>query len=128
MKLSRNPNHRWANRRHFFNAAAEAMRQILTDIARKKQAARNGGKQERISLQDLEIELPTDQCCFLAVHEALDRLKSEDPTKAEVVQLKFFAGLDTSEVAETMGISARSVERQWAFAKAWLMREASASI
>lgn len=125
LKLSRNPGQRWKSRRHFFNAAAEAMRQILVDVARRKQAARHGGEHERIPLHGLEIALPTDQDRFLAVHDALDRLKSEDPAKAEVVTLKFFAGLETSEVAETLGISPRSVERQWAFAKAWLMREAS---
>lgn len=126
LKLNSSPERRWESQRHFFNAAAEAMRQILVDVARRKLAARHGGGQGRVSVHELEIELPTDEARFLAVHDALDQLMAEHPDKAEIVKLRFFSGLEIAEVAATLGLSVRSVERQWTFAKAWLMREVAA--
>lgn len=118
---------RWESHRHFLNAAAEAMRHILVDAARRKRSVRNGGGIERVELSpDLEIALPADHERFLAVHEALDRLAVVEPALGEVVRLKFLVGLENCEVATAMGTSVRTVERQWTFAKAWLAREAKA--
>jgi RNA polymerase sigma factor (TIGR02999 family) len=110
----------WESRRHFFSAAAEAMRHILVDRARKRQCARHGGGQQRVNIEDIDLAAPIDQETFLAVNEALDELQKADPAKAEVVKLKFFVGLSEREVVEVLGVSERTVERRWAFAQAWL--------
>jgi RNA polymerase sigma factor (TIGR02999 family) len=112
---------RFENRAHFFSAAAEAMRRILIDRARQKLAARHGGGQERVNLEDIEIAAPVaNEDELLAVHEALDQLADEDPEKAELVKLRFFAGLTLEEAGSVMGISERTAKRHWAYAKAWL--------
>lgn len=114
-------NPHWQNRAHFFGAAAEAMRRILIDRARWKLAARHGGGQERVNLEDIEIASPAGtEDELLAVHDALDRLAGEDPEKAELVKLRFFAGLTLEEAGSVMGISERTAKRHWAYAKAWL--------
>ena len=108
------------NRAHFFAAATEAMRRILIDIARRKSKVRHGGGQQRVTLEDLDIALPDDRERLLQVHQALDQLAATDPTKAQVVKLRFFVGLGNREIAELLGLSERTVERAWVFAKAWL--------
>jgi RNA polymerase sigma factor (TIGR02999 family) len=114
-------NPQWQNRAHFFGAAAEAMRRILIDRARWKLAARHGGGQERVNMEDIEIAAPTgNDEELLAVHDALDQLATEDPQKAELVKLRFFAGLTLEEAGTVMGISERTAKRHWAYAKAWL--------
>lgn len=114
-------NPQWQNRAHFFGAAAEAMRRILIDRARWKLAARHGGGQERVNVEDIEIAAPSDnEDELLAVHGALDQLAAEDPEKAELVKLRFFAGLTLEEAGAVMGISERTAKRHWAYAKAWL--------
>lgn len=123
LKLMGAGNHSWESRRHFLNAAGEAMRQILVDAARRKRAERNGGKLQRVEMEGLDIPLPTSHDQLLAIDEALNRLATSHPAKAELVKLKFFVGLDNSEAAATLGIPLRSVERQWAFARAWLRVE-----
>jgi len=113
---------RWQNRAHFFGAAAEAMRRILIDHARRRRALRHGGGQERLNVEDLELADASadgdDQ--LLAVHEALDRLAAEDPRKAELVKLRYFVGLTNEEAAQALGVSVPTVKRDWAYARAWL--------
>ncbi len=112
------------NRAHFFGAAAEAMRRILVEAARRKNAARRGGGQEHLNVDEIEITAPTkDDDELLAVHEALDRLAAESPERAELVKLRYFAGLQIEEAAAAMGISERTAKRYWTFARAWLFDE-----
>jgi RNA polymerase sigma factor (TIGR02999 family) len=114
---------RWNDRNHFFAAAAEAMRRILVDNARRKRCARHGGELERVDLAAIQVPaLVQDEDDLLAVHEALDELAARDPRKAELVKLRFFVGLNFAEAAEVMGISEITAKRDWAFARAWLYR------
>ena len=115
----------WESRAHFFGAAAAAMRRILIDRARSKRAERHGGGQERIDIDKIEIvaEAPDDE--LLAVHEALDRFAANNPQKAELVKLRYFAGLTIEEAADVLGISAPTAKRYWAYARAWLFRDIS---
>jgi RNA polymerase sigma factor (TIGR02999 family) len=112
----------WDHRGHFFAAAAEAMRRILVDVARRKHAVRHGGGRRRVDLQDYQqiTQSPED---VLALDEALSRFASEEPAKAELVKLRFFGGLTTPEAAAVLGISVASAERWWAFARTWLYSE-----
>lgn len=116
-------NHRWENRRHFFSAAAEAMRRILVDQARRKQRLKRGGPQERLSLDEIDIAIETEPEELLRVDDALARLAKEDALKAELVKLRFFVGLGIPEAAEILGISATTAKRNWTFARAWLYDE-----
>ena len=110
----------WNSRGHFFAAAAEAMRRILVDGARRKRALKHGGGHVRIDVTSYELaaEVPDDR--VVAVHQALDDLAKLDPRQAEVVKLRFFAGLQLEEIAELQGVSMKTVQRQWTHAKAWL--------
>jgi len=114
---------RWQNRAHFFAAAAQAMRQILIEQARRKAAIRHGGGQERVELTESKIVggAPDDQ--LLAVNEALDQFAVHDAIKAELVKLRYFVGLTLEEAAEVLGVSAPTAKRYWAYARAWLYRE-----
>jgi RNA polymerase sigma factor (TIGR02999 family) len=114
---------RWQSRAHFFGAAAEAMRQILIDQARRKAARRHGGGQQRVELTETKIigGAPEDE--LLAVNEALDRLAARDAAKAELVKLRYFVGLTLSEAAEALGVSEPTAKRYWTYARAWLYRE-----
>ena len=122
LKLAGSESQRWNDRGHFFAAAAEAMRRILIDIARRKAALKRGRNQAAEELNESEIELraPTEE--ILAVHAALDRLAAEDLLAAKVVKLRYFVGLNIPEIAEVLGLSPRSADRHWAFARAWLQR------
>ena len=111
------------NRAHFFAAAAEAMRRILIDNARRKHALRHGGDQIRVDLEETDIAAPANDEQLLAVHEALDKLAAEDQSKAELVKLRYFVGLSIEETAEVLGVSAPTVKRHCAYAKAWLYRQ-----
>jgi RNA polymerase sigma factor (TIGR02999 family) len=113
------PQH-WSGRGHFFAAAAEAMRRILVDQARRKLSLRRGGNLQRHPIEDQEIEVPEPAVDVLAVHEALDRFQGVDATAAQLVKLRYFAGLTIPQAAEALGISTRSAERSWAYARAWL--------
>jgi RNA polymerase sigma factor (TIGR02999 family) len=110
----------WSGRGHFFAAAAEAMRRILVDGARRKKREKHGGERKRVDLQehDLPAGPPADE--ILALDEALTRLAADDPEAAEVVHLHFFAGLPIEQVAETLGVSRATAYRQWSYARAWL--------
>ncbi len=117
------------NRAHFFAAAAEAMRRILIDRARKRKAVRHGSGQVHVELdEELQIAAPALQDDeILAVHEALDKLAAEDARKAELVKLHYFVGLTFAEAAEVLGISEPTAKRDWAYARAWLHREITAT-
>jgi len=113
----------WQGRRHFFGAAAEAMRRILVESARRKMRLKRGGQFERVDLEAVEIPAPMTDDDLLALSEALDRLAEEDPRAAELVKLLFFVGLTQEQAARELGVSLSTVERNWAFARAWLFRE-----
>ena len=114
------------NRAHFFGAAAEAMRRILIDRARKRRAVRHGAGQERVDLEGIDIAAPAAQDDeMLAVHEALDLLAAHDARKAELVKLHYFVGLTFAEAAEVLKISEPTAKRDWAYARAWLHRQIS---
>ncbi|MEO8350857.1 MAG: sigma-70 family RNA polymerase sigma factor [Chthoniobacteraceae bacterium] len=114
----------YENRAHFFGAAAEAMRRILIERARRRLAAKHGGGLERVDADAIEITAPMgNDDELIAVHEALDRLAAHDARKAELVKLRYFAGLSTSEAAEVLGISVPTADRDWAYARAWLHAE-----
>ena len=123
LRLVGNGNDRWENRRHFFAAAAEAMRRILIDIARRKQAVRHGGELHRTEFDGLQVAAGAPEEELLAVHDALDALAAHDARKAELVKLRYFAGLTLEEAASVMGLSERTAKRDWAYARAWLFRE-----
>jgi RNA polymerase sigma factor (TIGR02999 family) len=107
----------FANRRHFFAAAAEAMRRVLVESARRKQRVKHGGGRRRVDL-DAVAATPDDD--LLALHEALTRLEAEAPVRAELVKLRYFAGLTMPEAAAALGVSLATAERYWTYARAWL--------
>ena len=109
------------DRRHFFACAATAMRRILVDAARAKQTQKRGGGYHRVPLQEVAAPLPDGE--LLALHEALDKLAAEDPQKAQLVELRYFAGLTADQAADVLGMSPSSADRHWAFARAWLQAE-----
>ena len=114
---------RWGGRAHFFAAAAEAMRRILIENARRKRAEKHGGGWHRQELMDVELAVDSSGEELFAVDEALSRLAARDPDLARLVQLRFFAGLSLEETSRCLGISERTAHRNWAYARAWLRRE-----
>jgi RNA polymerase sigma factor (TIGR02999 family) len=122
LQLAGNGDRHWQNRAHFFGAAADAMRRILIDNARRKARLKHGGGQARVNIDDVQVAEKTPDDDVLQINDALERLEMEDPEKARIVVMKFFGGLTNQEVAENMGISERTVDRQWACAKARLFR------
>jgi RNA polymerase sigma factor (TIGR02999 family) len=111
----------WSGRRHFFAAAAEAMRRILIDRARHRQTRKAGGGRHRLDLDDLEPALEEESGDrLLALDEALRQLEAEDPRKAELVKLRFFAGLTAAQAAAALGVSTSTAEKDWAYARSWL--------
>jgi RNA polymerase sigma factor (TIGR02999 family) len=113
----------WDGRGHFFAAAAEAMRRILVENARRKRALRHGGGQERVNICDVDVSQSDSDDELLAVHDALDEFARRDPATAQLVKLRYFAGLSMREAAEVLGQSLRTTERLWSYARAWLRRE-----
>jgi RNA polymerase sigma factor (TIGR02999 family) len=111
---------RWNSRGHFFAAAAEAIRRILVDQARRKLSLRRGSDLQRLPLEGLEIEAPEPSVDLLAVHEALDRFQDVDPIAAQIVKLRYFAGMTIPQAAEALSISTSTADRCWAYARAWL--------
>ena len=123
LKLGGGQNPQWRNRNHFFAAAAEAMRRILTDNAKRKLRVRHGGGQHRVELDDCATAADSDADHILAVSEALEKLSQRDPQRAELVKLRYFVGLTFEQAAEVLGISEPTAKRYWAFARAWLYEE-----
>ncbi len=123
LRLNGSTRQEWRGREHFFSAAAEAMRRILVDNARRKLRVRHGGGLERVDAGAFDLPITQDDEKCLRVNEALDELAAADPRKAEVVKLRVFAGLQVQEIAAVMNASEKTVQRDWTFAKAWLSRE-----
>jgi RNA polymerase sigma factor (TIGR02999 family) len=113
---------RWQNRGHFFGAAAQAMRRILIENARRKSCLKRGGHQVRVDVEQVELAATTPDEKMLLIDDALEKLQIQDPEKARVVVLKFFGGLTNQQVAESMAVTERTIERHWAYAKAWLFQ------
>ena len=115
------------NRAHFFSAAAEAMRRILIDRARRKLTVRHGGGYERIDVEQLDLASPDADQEILAVDEVLDEFARQHPVKAEVVKLRFFVGMTHEETARVLGISEATARNYWTFARAWILNEINQS-
>ena len=126
LRLVGNANPKFDGRAHFFAAAAEAMRRILIDKARRKRALRHGGDKQRVDLEQADIAAPGDDDQLLAVHDAIDKLAAQNQAEAELVKLRYFVGMTLEEAAEALGISARTADNYWAHARAWLFREIKA--
>jgi RNA polymerase sigma factor (TIGR02999 family) len=121
--VGQDPAQPWKGRGHFFGAAAEAMRRILVDAARRKQAGKRGGDRRREPLSRVDASVPESDDDLLALDEALTRLEAADPAKAAVVKLRYFTGLTMEQVAEVQGVSLATANRAWAFARAWLYQQ-----
>lgn len=113
----------WNNRGHFFAAAAEAMRRILVERARKKRRIRHGGELKRVDLAHVTMATEDSDATVLAIHESLEKLAVLSPQKAEIVKLRYFTGMEHAEIAEVLGISEPTVRRHWAYARSWLYAE-----
>lgn len=123
LRLTTDEDVKWQGRAHFFGAAAEAMRRILIENARRKRALRHGGGQQRVDVLDLDVPAAEREDSLLALDEALDRLAEQDRQKAELVKLRYFVGLSFEEVSELLGVSVPTAKRWWAYARAWLFDE-----
>jgi RNA polymerase sigma factor (TIGR02999 family) len=123
LRLGGAENPRFEGRAHFFAAAAEAMRRILIDNARRKRALRHGGGLQRVDIQEVEVAAGAEDEQLLAIHEALDKLAVEEQVTAELVMLRYFVGLTIPEAAEILGISETTANRYWTFARTWLHHE-----
>jgi RNA polymerase sigma factor (TIGR02999 family) len=128
LRISGDGDRKWQNRAHFFGAAAEAMRRILIENARRKSRLKRGGDQLRVDIEQVELAGTTPDEKILLINDALERLQAQDPEKARVVVLKFFGGRTNQEVAECMAVTERTVERHWAYAKAWLFQNIRAEL
>jgi len=120
LRLTGNERTQWEGRAHFFGAAAEAMRRILIDNARRKHAERHGGARQRVDILDIDLPAPAPDDQLLALNEALERFAALDKPKTELVKLRYFAGLTIEEAAGALGISLATAKRWWTFARAWL--------
>jgi RNA polymerase sigma factor (TIGR02999 family) len=120
LRLVDGPNRQYASRRHFFSAAAQAMRHLLIERARRKLRERHGGALQRVDTEEVELAAPADDERLLHINDALEELALVAPEKAEVVKLRFFVGLEEKEIADLLNLSPRTVERYWSYAKAWL--------
>lgn len=127
LRLAGKDNRKWNDRTHFFAAAAEAMRLILVDNARRKSAQRHGGGHQRVEMPELAGELTGNEDQILAVNEALEKLAAQDKQKAELVKLRYFVGMTIEEAAEALGVSTGTAKRGWAYARAWLAQEIKAA-
>jgi RNA polymerase sigma factor (TIGR02999 family) len=124
LRLEKSAPEQWRDRKQFYAAASEAMRRILVDAARRRLAAKRGGGEGNVPLDDdLQVAAPMDDDRLLDVHEALDRFETEFPMDAQIVKLRFFSGLGNEEIATLLEVSERTVERHWKLAKLWLFRE-----
>lgn len=123
LRLVGSENPRFENRAHFFSAAAEAMRRILIDRARRKLTMRHGGSFERVDLDGQDLAAPGPDEQLLAVHEVLNNLTTDHPVQAEVVKLRYFVGMTNEETAQALGISIATVKNYWTFARTWIFNE-----
>jgi len=123
LRISKQSGVDWQNRGHFYGVAAHLMRQILVDHARKHSAAKRGSSTIHFSLDDLQIPVEQRAGSIIALHEALESLGKHDEVQSKVVEMRFFGGLSNSEIAEALGVSERTVGREWRAAKLWLFRE-----
>jgi len=123
LRLTGDQNQKWDGCGHFFAAAAESMRRILIENARRKHTLKRGVEFERINLDKVEVAILADPETLLLVNEALENLEKDDPEAAQLVKLRFFAGMTIEEAGQAMGISGRTAKRYWTFARAWLFRE-----
>src|SRR3989442_12444605 len=123
LRLVGGENPKFEGRAHFFGAAAEAMRRILIERARRKRALRHGGGQQRVNVEDVEISAVTEDDQLLAVNDALDKLATRDKAKADLVKLRYFVGLTIEEAAQMLGISEPTAKRWWTYSRAWLYNE-----
>jgi RNA polymerase sigma factor (TIGR02999 family) len=123
LRLTQSGDQRWNNRGHFFAAAAEAMRRILIERARARQRLKRGGELRRTNLTTLDIAITAEDDSVLAVDEALEKLTKRDPVGAQLIKLRFFAGLSNLEAASLLGLPERTAKRTWAYARAWLYEE-----
>jgi len=128
LRLTGPANVQWSGRGHFFGAAAEAMRRILVDRARKKARQRHGGQWERVELEHVTLAIADSDETVLAIHEAVEKLARESAQKAEIVKLRYFAGLEHAEIAEALGLSEATVRRHWTYARSWLYAELKSSL
>lgn len=122
LRLEKSSPEQWRDRRQFFAAAAEAMRRILVESARRRIAAKRGGNESPVPLEGLEIMAPVADERLLDVHAVLDRLEAEDELKARIVKLRFFSGMDHDEIAALLEVNEKTVRRHWALAKVWLYK------
>jgi RNA polymerase sigma factor (TIGR02999 family) len=125
LRLTGNADVKWEGRSHFFGAAAEAMRRILIENARRKRALRHGGGQRRLDIMEMEIAAESNDGELLAVSEALDKFALIDKQKAALVKLRYFGGLTIEEAAKVLGISPATAKRHWTYSRAWLYQEIS---
>jgi RNA polymerase sigma factor (TIGR02999 family) len=123
LKLVQYPHVKWSDRVHFFAFAAQVMRSLLVDHARRQRAAKRGGPQQKVSLEEVAVIAPAGSAAVLDLNEALERLTAIDPRKGRIVELRHFGGLSVEEVAEVLEVAPITVKREWARAKAWLHRE-----
>jgi RNA polymerase sigma factor (TIGR02999 family) len=123
LRIAGDQNQHWNSRNHFFMAAAEAMRRILVERARKNRRLKRGGGLQRVSLEELDLAIHSDDETLLLVEEALVLLAAHDPVKARLVELRFFAGLSLQEAAEALQVSLPTAKRYWSYARAWLFQE-----
>jgi RNA polymerase sigma factor (TIGR02999 family) len=126
LRISQNADRQWSDKNHFFIVAARAMQRVLLDNARRKGTLKRGGGFERQELDSFQITWEGSEDRLLAVTEALEKLEALYPRKAELVRLRFFAGLKQAEIAEALGISAATAKNDWVFARAWLGAELNA--
>ena len=125
LRLTNRQHIEWQNRLHFFAIAAKVMRHILVDHVRGRQAAKRGGSDIRLPLEDAMVVLPGQDLDLVALDEALTRLAEIDPQQSQIVELRFFSGLSVEETAKVLDVSERTIKRDWKVAKAWLRRELS---
>ena len=123
LRLVGSDDQQWDNRGHFFAAAAEAMRRILVENARRKKAVKHGGGLQRLDLDNADLVIEQTPDDLIALDEALEKLAQQDPIKADLVKLRYFAGLTNEQAASSLGITPRIAERNWTYARTWLLRE-----
>jgi len=123
IRLAGEGKHDWKNRAHFIGVAAEAMRRVLIDLARSKGTQRRGGGWKRVDFEHACAAVEDDEDLILAINEAIEKLESEDPIKAQIVKFRYFLDLNQREIGEALGISEATVRRHWAFARSWLYAE-----